>query len=131
VKIFTIFLFNIFYHPLNIMFLLLFPNKNNSMKPSRKIFARSLSLSLTLSLTLSLALFSQSGSIEGRVYESTSNNPVPFANVAIYGTSVGVVADEEGRYAFTGLKPGFVRVAATSIGYETYVSDEIYLTNAK
>ena len=88
-------------------------------------------LSLSLSFPFSLHAQSSTGSIEGRVFESASNNPVPFASVAIYGTPTGTVADEEGRFLLTGLAPGFIRLAATSIGYEPYVSEEIYLTNAK
>jgi hypothetical protein len=90
-----------------------------------------LTFSLFLSFPLSLHAQSSTGTIEGRVFESVSNNPVPYASVAIYGTPAGVVTDEEGRFRLTGLSPGFIRLAATSIGFEPYVSEEIYLTNAK
>jgi hypothetical protein len=71
------------------------------------------------------------GVIEGRVIEAASNKPVPFANVVIYGTTNGTLTDENGRFSFKGLDPGYIRIAATSIGFQSYFSEEIYLTNAK
>jgi hypothetical protein len=78
-----------------------------------------------------LAQPSGSGVIEGRVTEAASNKPVPFANVVVYGTASGTLTGEDGHYILKGLAPGYVRVAATCIGYDPYISEEIYLTNAK
>ncbi|MFH1000943.1 MAG: TonB-dependent receptor, partial [Bacteroidota bacterium] len=79
------------------------------------------------------ALFSsaQSATLEGRVYNTISNEPLSFANVVIWGTNIGSITDIDGKFTFFGLEPGFVKMAVSSIGYETKISDEIMITNAK
>ena len=71
------------------------------------------------------------GLIEGRVAEAASNNPVPFANVVIYGTNMGTLTDESGNFSLKNIEPGYIKIAVTCIGYETYFSEDIYVTNAK
>lgn len=71
------------------------------------------------------------GVIEGRVTEAASNNPVPFANVVIYGTNTGTLTDDNGNFSFKNIEPGYVKIAVTCIGFESYFSDDIYVTNAK
>ncbi len=71
------------------------------------------------------------GQIEGRIYNAENNEPVPFASVAIWQTSIGSISDLDGRFLFTGLEPGFVELRVSAVGYKTYVSDEIMVTNAK
>jgi hypothetical protein len=78
-----------------------------------------------------LAQSSGMGIIEGKVTEAASNKPVPFANVVIYGTTTGTLTDEDGYFIIKGLEPGYIRLAATSIGFDPYISEEFYLTNAK
>jgi hypothetical protein len=73
----------------------------------------------------------QSGRIEGRVYDANNNEPLPFTNIVIWGTSIGSTSDLDGNFRFTGLEPGYVRLAATSVGYEPYISEDILVTNAK
>ncbi len=71
------------------------------------------------------------GRIEGRVYNDGNNEPVEFATVAIYGTGTGTISDAKGNFSFTGLKPGYVQVAVSSVGFEPFVSDPILVTNAR
>jgi hypothetical protein len=70
------------------------------------------------------------GVIMGRVFNSKNNEPVPFASVAIFGTSIGSTSDLDGRFIFTGIKPGYVELRVSSIGFESYVSPQILVTNA-
>ena len=84
-------------------------------------------------ILISISLFSQSGEngiIEGRVFNSKNNEPVPFANIVIWGTTIGAVSDFDGNFIFTGVKPGFVELRVSSIGFETYISEDILVTNA-
>jgi hypothetical protein len=71
------------------------------------------------------------GVIEGRVAEAASNNPVPFANVVIYGTNIGTLTDDNGNFSFRNIEPGYIKIAVTCIGFESYFSEDIYVTNAK
>jgi outer membrane receptor for ferrienterochelin and colicin len=76
-------------------------------------------------------LLSQQGVIEGRVYNAKNNEPVEFATIALFGTTIGSISDLEGKFLFTGLEPGYVELRVSSVGFETYVSEAIQVTNAK
>jgi len=76
-------------------------------------------------------LYSQQGIIQGRVYNTKNNEPVQFATVAIFGTTIGSISDLDGNFLFTGLEPGYVELRISSVGFETYVSEAIQVTNAK
>ncbi|MCB9012810.1 MAG: TonB-dependent receptor [Bacteroidales bacterium] len=91
----------------------------------------SLSISFILILSLQVSAFGQDrGVLEGRIYNSKNNQPLEFATIAIYGTSIGSISDLDGKFLFTGLKPGYVEIRASSVGYEPYVSEPILVTNA-
>jgi len=88
-------------------------------------------LVLLLLIFSELMVFPQDkGIIEGRVFNSINNNPVEFATIAIFGTSVGSISDLDGRFLFTGIKPGYVELRVSSVGYDTYISEPILVTNA-
>lgn len=87
---------------------------------------------LVLFMILQLGyIFGQQGVIQGRVYNTNNNDPVQFASVAIYGTAIGSISDLDGKFLLTGLEPGYVELRVSSIGFETYVSEAIQVTNAK
>ncbi|HPI44622.1 MAG TPA: TonB-dependent receptor, partial [Tenuifilaceae bacterium] len=69
--------------------------------------------------------------IKGKVFDKQSNEPVPFANIIIFGTTIGTTSDFEGNYLFTGLKPGYIEIQASAIGFKPYISEAILVTNAK
>jgi hypothetical protein len=70
------------------------------------------------------------GSINGRVYSSKTNEGVPFATIQIWGTTTGVITDADGKYSFTGLKPGFVELRVSSIGFKPFISGAVMVTNS-
>ncbi|MFC2100581.1 TonB-dependent receptor domain-containing protein [Bacteroidota bacterium] len=89
-----------------------------------------------LILTLLILAFlenvvSQQGIVKGRVFNVKNNEPLPFANIIIWETNIGSTSDFDGNFIFTGVKPGFVRLAVSLIGFETYVSEESQVTNSK
>jgi hypothetical protein len=69
--------------------------------------------------------------IEGRIYNAANNEPIPFASIIVYGTTIGSISDLDGNFLFTGLEPGFIRLQASSIGFEPVITLEYQLTNAK
>jgi hypothetical protein len=41
--------------------------------------------------------FAQTGKIQGRIYDEKNNEPLPFANIVIYGTNIGSTSDLDGN----------------------------------
>jgi len=76
-------------------------------------------------------LLAQRAVLKGRVIEAVSNDPMPFVNVIVSGTSIGAVTDGTGNFQIKGLNPGFVRVQASFIGYHSALSPEIEISNVK
>ena len=81
----------------------------------------------------SISTFAQpgKGEIRGKIYNAKNNEPVPFANVVIWQTTIGSVSNFEGEFKFTGLEPGYVKLQISSVGYETYITESFMVTNAK
>jgi hypothetical protein len=73
----------------------------------------------------------QSGSVKGRVFNASNNEPLPFVNIVIYGTNTVALSDTAGNYVFTGVAPGYYKLAALSVGYENTITEEFHVTNAK
>ena len=86
---------------------------------------------LILLFLLSYSLVAQQGGgvIRGQVVDATSNEPVPFASVVIWNTTTGAMTDFDGYFSFTGVQPGFVELRVSSVGYKTYVSEAVMVTN--
>lgn len=83
---------------------------------------------------ISLNLYSQrpdNGTIQGRVINSKNNEPVPFANIIIFQTTIGSATNFDGEFKFTGVKPGFIKLQVSAVGFETYISPDIMVTNSK
>ncbi|MEX0273479.1 MAG: TonB-dependent receptor, partial [Flavobacteriaceae bacterium] len=60
------------------------------------------------------------GSIAGKLTDKEMNNdPLPFANVLIKGTTKGTTSDFDGLYEIPGLEPGSYTIVYSFLGYET------------
>jgi len=90
-------------------------------------------LLIMLLLTLFPAIQAQEkeGRIKGRVYNEATNEGVPFATVVIVGTTTGAMTDFDGNFTFTGIEPGYIELKASSVGFETYVSNSFLVTRDK
>lgn len=75
--------------------------------------------------------YSQNGKIVGRVYNSISNEPIPFANVVISGTTTGATTDFDGNYAIDNLKPGLFSIECSFVGFKKKIISEIQVTNSR
>jgi hypothetical protein len=76
--------------------------------------------------------FSQTGTIKGRVLNIKNNESLPFTNIIIENDpQKGASSDTGGNFVLTGVKPGYVRLIASSVGFKKYVSEDFLVTNAK
>ncbi len=69
---------------------------------------------------MSTLAYSQSQSIQGRIYDAKSNEGLPFANVILLKDGIqkaGTTTDLDGNYSFTGFDPGTYDVEAVYVGY--------------
>lgn len=80
---------------------------------------------------ISFSLFSQKTKIEGRVYDEATNEPLPFSNVVIKGTTIGTASDFDGKFIITQVDPGFYTLTVSSLGYETVLTSEIQAITGK
>ncbi len=71
-----------------------------------------------------------SGVITGRVYNSKTNEGVPFSTVQLWGASIGAFTDVDGKYILSGLKPGFVELRVSSVGFKPFISSAVMVTNS-
>jgi hypothetical protein len=79
---------------------------------------------------ISFSIAAQNGIVRGKIVDATTNEPLPFVNVIVMGTTLGSASDIDGNFQFFGLRPGFVRLQTSFIGYKDAISDEIEVTNA-
>ncbi|GET27174.1 TonB-dependent receptor [Prolixibacter sp. NT017] len=90
-------------------------------------------LFLIVTLLISWPVFSQqenNGVVKGRVFNASNNQPVPFANVVVFGTNTGTTADINGNFKLTGLTPGFIKLQVSSVGFQINITESFRVTNA-
>jgi len=67
-----------------------------------------------------IATSQNTGSIAGKLIDKEFNNePLPFANVIIKGTTVGTISDDDGLYILDDLEAGTYTIVYSFVGYET------------
>lgn len=77
-------------------------------------------LLIVLCFISSLSIAQQTGSIVGKLTDKEFNNePLPFANVSIKGTSKGTTTDMDGLYNFDDIEVGTYTLIFSFVGYET------------
>lgn len=81
-----------------------------------------------LMLTTQIDAQDKQGVIKGKVVNASTNEPVPFSTVIIFGTTTGAMTDFDGNFSFTGIEPGYIQLKASSVGFEPYVSPEVLIT---
>ena len=83
---------------------------------------------LLLILLLPSAALSQTGTIEGTVYDGSTNAPVVGAEVHILGTDERQTTDTEGKFWFIEVAPGTYTVSITHEMYGTPTETDIEVT---
>ena len=69
--------------------------------------------------------------VYGTVTNALNNEPIPFANVVIDGTTIGVTTDLEGNFELLDLTPGEYNFRCTYIGFNPNFQSEVQLTPNK
>lgn len=78
---------------------------------------RSLSILYSL-LFISAEVSSQTARITGKVVEAINNQPVPFATIAIEGTTTGTFSDAEGNFILENVAPGTYNLSVSFVGFK-------------
>ncbi|MBN1115816.1 MAG: TonB-dependent receptor [Bacteroidales bacterium] len=94
----------------------------------KKIFL--ILINVLIFASIVIAQSGERGTIKGRIFNASNNEAVPFASLVIWGTNIGAVSDLDGNFLFTGVKPGYIRIAASTVGFENYLSEEFLVTNS-
>lgn len=66
-------------------------------------------------------VFSQTGTIQGQIIDSTLNEGVIGANVAIEGTQTGASTDVDGNFSIFNVEPGTYNIVISYIGYKSKI----------
>lgn len=80
---------------------------------------------------IAISGYAQVGRVTGRIYNEINNEALPFSNIYIEGTDYGATSDFDGNFIISGLNPGIYRLTASSLGFETRMSEEIQVTPGK
>jgi CarboxypepD_reg-like domain/TonB-dependent Receptor Plug Domain len=71
-------------------------------------------------MLFSKALFSQGVSITGRIVDSETLEPLPYAHVYIDQTTIGTTSDINGEYIFEHINDGDYKLVFSYVGYELF-----------
>ena len=74
---------------------------------------------LLLALFLNFSVFLFAGNLTGYIHDSETKEALIGATVAIKGTTIGTITDQNGHYEISGLKEGEYVFVVSYIGYET------------
>ncbi len=88
-------------------------------------------ISSALMLCVSYLLSAQTGIISGKVFDVKNNEPIPFANVVIQGTTIGAPTDLDGQYRIENLTPDLYNLEVTYLGYQKKIVFEVQVSNSK
>ncbi len=72
---------------------------------------------------LAQGLLAQTGGIRGFVYNKDNDETIPFANVVIKGTETGTVANADGYFILSNIKPGTYTLEVSFVGFKSYTQE--------
>jgi len=78
---------------------------------------------------MAVSVWAQTGVIQGTVVDETDNQGIPFANVVVQGTTVGVATDVDGNFRLENLEPALYNLEISSVGYKPSLVYEIRAYN--
>ena len=72
----------------------------------------------------------QTGEVRGVINDAANNDPIPFANIIVDGTTIGSTSDLDGNFIITGLKPGYINLKVSYVGYQTKITSYVLISNS-
>lgn len=84
-----------------------------------------------LYFTLALKAQEQSISVSGTVINANTGKPIPGVTVLVEGTNRGTYTNSQGKFQIKDLAPGTYSLRFSSVGFETFVKSNVYVTNVK
>ncbi len=86
-----------------------------------------------LSSTAQLSAQTLTQTIQGQVYDNLTNEPLPFASVAIINSNPlkGTVTDDNGKFTLENITIGRQTINVIMMGYETYELNELMVTSGQ
>lgn len=85
---------------------------------------------LLLIIIIPNSILAQKAALKGRVADALTNEPLPFVNLIVAGTTIGTATDVDGNFILNGINSGFIRVEASFVGYKQTTSMEIEVSVA-
>ncbi len=76
-------------------------------------------------------VMAQMSEVRGVVKDKYTNQPIPFVNVVVYGTTTGTITDTLGYFAIKDVSAGFVQLQLSSIGYKSLVTEEFNISQVR
>src|SRR6478736_1348316 len=82
-------------------------------------------------ISISTTLSAQTGVIQGRIIDSKTLEPLPFANVFVNNTTIGTTTDVDGNFTLKNVsRPSVFDLIISFVGYQSFkqkisLSDEI------
>jgi hypothetical protein len=89
-------------------------------------------VSLLIILTLSMKAFAENnGSIQGRVIDQNTKQPLPGATVMIEGTKYGAISDNNGVFLIKDVEEDIYLLRVSYMGYQSFVKPNVRVIRNK
>ena len=73
----------------------------------------------------------QNGKLKGKITDTDTHEPIPFANIILQGTTLGATSDLEGNYIISDITPGLYNIEVSVIGYQKQTASELTIQSTK
>ncbi|MFA6596878.1 MAG: TonB-dependent receptor [Ignavibacteriaceae bacterium] len=71
------------------------------------------------------------GTLYGKIFDHSTNQPIPFASVTLLGTGKGTESDISGNFRILNLPPQAYQLKVSAIGYAPEIKTDIIINTAK
>ncbi|MBN2173653.1 MAG: TonB-dependent receptor [Bacteroidales bacterium] len=93
---------------------------------------RTITINLLLNFCLSfIAISQQSFSIQGKVTDQSTGDPLPGASVIIQGTQVGTTTESKGEFRLSNIKQDKITLVISYVGFDPIYLEHDFITDKK